>query len=325
MISSSSAHELIQLLHVLFRQSYWTAFVQMGNEVKQLTPDSVHQLSPEKATGIKRFLDQQAPNLVFNLPPFHYLFEEIQLKKSEVNIGIRFRSPIEQILVIGSDINKNAFYALNDLWIHKQQELVYRQQIAQLLDKKQQEIQQLQQRIIDFQQQHEVTTQEWIKNWIQNQRTPITIHEECLPVLSELSNEQAVHFQLDHALKFAQFLYPTNKTIELIPDFLPQQTEGPIQKEQPVRSSLQERVIVLLDKYEESAIQCARQNAPISGKYVAANLVPSVSPPAITDALKKHKKTIRTLFHLYPEKWKLIRNGLKPLKEMSAQNQTISI
>ncbi|MBL6950397.1 MAG: hypothetical protein ISR57_07110, partial [Bacteroidales bacterium] len=41
-----------------------------------------------------------------------------------------------------------------------------------------------------------------------------------------------------------------------------------------------------------------------------------ISAPAITDALRKHKKRIIHLFDQYPEKWEIIRHEFRPIQNI---------
>jgi hypothetical protein len=54
----------------------------------------------------------------------------------------------------------------------------------------------------------------------------------------------------------------------------------------------------------------------INGKSIAQNIVPPVSPPAITDILKKNISKIENKMKEYPSNWQLIRKYLKPLREL---------
>jgi hypothetical protein len=75
-----------------------------------------------------------------------------------------------------------------------------------------------------------------------------------------------------------------------------------------------DKIIALLDRYENAAEKAFENGLPVNGKNVATHLSPAVSPPAITDALKKHNKKIGLLLEQFPSKWKLIRKNLKPLQ-----------
>ena len=54
---------------------------------------------------------------------------------------------------------------------------------------------------------------------------------------------------------------------------------------------------------------------------MAKQLDPPVTPPAITDAVKKNEKRIRFLLNQYGDKWPLIRRFLKPIERLDDSNQ----
>lgn len=75
-----------------------------------------------------------------------------------------------------------------------------------------------------------------------------------------------------------------------------------------------DKTSILLDRYEKAASQAQRNGLEVNGKNVACLIEPAVSPAAITDALKKNRKKITHLLISNPEKWPLIRKGLRPLQ-----------
>lgn len=77
-----------------------------------------------------------------------------------------------------------------------------------------------------------------------------------------------------------------------------------------------DKIFNLLERYEESASKAKMKGLSVNGKNVARFLTPSITPPAITDALKKNSKRIHFLLEKYPSKWKLIRAGLRPLSNI---------
>jgi hypothetical protein len=82
----------------------------------------------------------------------------------------------------------------------------------------------------------------------------------------------------------------------------------------------EQRVLDLLSRYEEAAVLAFRQGHAVNGKSVAQFLQPPVSPPAISESLKKHAVKIEKLLKEYPFEWKLIRSSLKPLRESDRFN-----
>ena len=75
-----------------------------------------------------------------------------------------------------------------------------------------------------------------------------------------------------------------------------------------------DKVKLLLDRYEDAAKTAKNSGHNVNGKNVARHLDPPVTPPAITDAIKKNEKKIHYYLEKYPNHWKLIRSKLRPLQ-----------
>src|SRR5690554_1017949 len=76
------------------------------------------------------------------------------------------------------------------------------------------------------------------------------------------------------------------------------------------------KTIYLLDRYEVAALKAQEKGLHINGKNIASQLDPPVTPPAITDAVKKNKSKISYLLQQYPEKWSVARRAIKPLSNL---------
>lgn len=85
----------------------------------------------------------------------------------------------------------------------------------------------------------------------------------------------------------------------------------------PENAVASDKVLLLLNRYEEAAKLAQKKGYSVNGKNVAAHLAPPITPPAITDALKKNEKRLRFLMEKYPKRWILIKNGLKPLASIN--------
>lgn len=83
-----------------------------------------------------------------------------------------------------------------------------------------------------------------------------------------------------------------------------------------------DKVFHLLDRYELASTELQSRNQAINGKNVAKQLDPPVTPPAISDAVKKNEKRIRFLLTQYSDKWPLIRKHLKPVERLNDASQT---
>jgi hypothetical protein len=77
-----------------------------------------------------------------------------------------------------------------------------------------------------------------------------------------------------------------------------------------------DKTTLLLDKYESAAHRVQQQGLPINGKNIGAFLEPKISPPAISEAIKKNTERINRLFIENSTKWMSIRTFLKPLREI---------
>ena len=73
------------------------------------------------------------------------------------------------------------------------------------------------------------------------------------------------------------------------------------------------KTVALLDKLEEAAAQVLSRDLPLTSANVGHACSKSISAPAISDALKKHRAKILTLLNEYPDRWNLIRAEFKPL------------
>jgi len=94
--------------------------------------------------------------------------------------------------------------------------------------------------------------------------------------------------------------------------------KGHLEKEMdaPIISIRYERTYQLLDRYEEAAKRVIQERIPLTGVNLGKYCNPAVSPAAISDALKKHGKKIMTLFDQEPNRWSLLRNEFRPVKNI---------
>ena len=76
------------------------------------------------------------------------------------------------------------------------------------------------------------------------------------------------------------------------------------------------KTFLLLDKLENAAIHVKSKNMLLTGANIGHEFPTPVTPPAITDALKKHKQKILYLFHEYPDRWEIIRTEFRPVQNI---------
>ncbi|MCK4639472.1 MAG: hypothetical protein KAT33_08630 [Bacteroidales bacterium] len=78
------------------------------------------------------------------------------------------------------------------------------------------------------------------------------------------------------------------------------------------------KTILLLDKLENASQEVKSKNYNLTSVNVG-NLCPTpISAPAISDALRKHRKKILYLMKKHPEKWRIIRKEFRPLLNIIA-------
>jgi hypothetical protein len=73
------------------------------------------------------------------------------------------------------------------------------------------------------------------------------------------------------------------------------------------------KTIQVLDRFEKAARQLLDKNQQLTSKNLGLQCNPSISAPAISDAIKNHRKKIISLLEMHPEKWPIIRNEFKPI------------
>ncbi len=129
---------------------------------------------------------------------------------------------------------------------------------------------------------------------------------------------------LEKAAKYADAMVPERSISDvLISDF---HLFFDIEQEQKVKEQLKEHVgevpvkyaktIILLDRLEHAANLLKSQNKILTSSNLGNEFPKPISPPAITDALKKHRSKILHLFNEYPNRWQLIRNEFRPVQNI---------
>jgi hypothetical protein len=76
------------------------------------------------------------------------------------------------------------------------------------------------------------------------------------------------------------------------------------------------KTVILLDKLENAARQVKSKNMLLTSQNLVGELPTPVSPPAISDALKKHRNKILYLFREFPTRWELIRKEFRPVQNI---------
>ncbi|MDD2983841.1 MAG: hypothetical protein PHQ74_10680 [Crocinitomicaceae bacterium] len=158
----------------------------------------------------------------------------------------------------------------------------------------------------------------------------------CQRAMRKLEAENNVHLELDtesfgflaqHSRSEKDILQAISKAMELAMLIQPTGNrfllemlhfESVIDVSNPISDSQNkdQKVIDLLNRYEEAAFLAQKSGFIVNGKNVARFMSPEISPPAITDALKKNKAKIEKMMPMFPNEWQLIRKSLKPLREI---------
>ncbi|MGA3013206.1 MAG: hypothetical protein ABSD71_04125 [Bacteroidales bacterium] len=76
------------------------------------------------------------------------------------------------------------------------------------------------------------------------------------------------------------------------------------------------KTFLLLEKLENAANQLKSKNLLLTGANIGHEFPTPITPPAITDALKKHRNKILFLFEKYPDRWKIIRSEFRPVQNI---------
>ena len=131
---------------------------------------------------------------------------------------------------------------------------------------------------------------------------------------------------IEKAARFAETMYleSDDQIVEisdyhLIFKFVPeiQKTESTeiseIIAEIPVKYN---KTFLLLNKLENAAENLKSKNKLLTSINVGNEFSTPISPPAITDALKKHRQKIVYLFKEFPGRWEIIRSEFRPIQNI---------
>lgn len=150
-----------------------------------------------------------------------------------------------------------------------------------------------------------------------NSNVRIQLNDACFAYLaSHASDVQSLQVLLQEATELALMINQMNSTVTL--EELHFDTILSEQKQHAFSPSKDQKTIDLLDRYEAAALKAQKAGYEVNGKNVAKFCNPIVSPPAITDALKKQLSKIEVALAQHPSQWPLIRKSLKPLREIDS-------
>jgi hypothetical protein len=172
-----------------------------------------------------------------------------------------------------------------------------------------------------------------------------SLRQMCLSSLAEISRKHQVNFRmtesavkklaefsgnypefnsmLERAASFALSLHIDNSTRDITISDFHMILDVPVQKpkeiipvkpdEVPVKYS---KTLVLLDKLENAAVQLKTKNKLLTSANLCNEFTTPITPPAISDALKKHRMKIIYLFKEFPERWTTIRSEFRPVQNV---------
>lgn len=136
-------------------------------------------------------------------------------------------------------------------------------------------------------------------------------------LMSEKWTDQTLKRTLTHAAELERVTQFMKPSITISGSFLEKQESKGTPDSSSV-SSKYDKTIALLDKYESAAMELTKEQIPVNGKHIAERL--QVTPPALTDAVKKSTMKIKILLENHTERWPLIRQYLKPVHRIDARS-----
>lgn len=159
---------------------------------------------------------------------------------------------------------------------------------------------------------------EKVKSFFPKESETLHLHDDALATLARLStNEEMLDALLKDSIGLLLTLSPTENQRYLHEIHVQSVSESVLQQVQfTEKGNDDQRFVETLDRYEQAALRAQQLGMTVSGKNVASCLKPAISPPAITDFLRKYQPKIQVLLSDHPSRWKLIRQNLKPLREI---------
>jgi hypothetical protein len=149
------------------------------------------------------------------------------------------------------------------------------------------------------------------------------LHDSAIAKIEKYAGEiKYLKTIIKKAVMFAEYLeQDSTPGLLFIHDWhLNAETYVPEQRKEELSSYPEDRytkTIYLLDRLETAAKEVVMLKKKLTGKNVGELCDRPISAAAITDALDKHKKKIIDLFEKYPDKWEIIRNDFRPVKNLA--------
>ena len=159
-----------------------------------------------------------------------------------------------------------------------------------------------------------IIVQDIVKVFEENLSKSISVENEVILRLAKerISKDQIANI-LEQAIHVAYNLSISSSELMIHNDLIHFEDLKSSSKQSEINSEY-DKVKLLLDRYEVAAENARDNGHNVNGKNVARHLDPPVTPPAITDAIKKNEKKIHYYLEKYPNHWQLIRTKLRPLQ-----------
>ncbi len=142
-------------------------------------------------------------------------------------------------------------------------------------------------------------------------------------IAHQLAKERLTLDQIENIVRNAIYLaYNLNistQTVQISEDHIQIDKSQQFEVSESVNFKREDKVHILLDRYEAAAIKAIDKGLVLNGKNIASQLDPPVTPPAITDAVKKNNNKIAYLLQQYPEKWRHTRKSIKPIQTIDQE------
>lgn len=306
--------EVKRLCSLICGETTWSAWVYSRSEATYLSARALRSCTIEERVLLKN-LEQSHRSDAFSLPDGHVILQFTSA--SEQRLVFQHGQCGELTFLLALPVAQHNLLSLTLLLIgDRWKEWQLRLQLSKLVENQQQRILQAEERYRTLHQHREQHIRQLLQDWAQSQVPSAIVFDETIYTAFDFAlADTQIREQLDHALQLAQFIQPGTSFFTLSAAHLQPVAPIPATIHTPLSSN--QRVELLLDKYETSARLAQQNGFIVNGKTIAEHLQPSISPPAITDALKKNRKAIGQLLEQYPEKWSLLRKYLKPVKELN--------
>jgi hypothetical protein len=154
----------------------------------------------------------------------------------------------------------------------------------------------------------------------QAERLVFTVTSDAKNFLMSLKlSEESLFDILSKALQLERIAQFGSDCIHISSLYIQDVNNEGAERSGPLVTSKFDKVHLLLNKYEEAAKELMNSGDMVNGKNIAAQL--HVTPPALSDAIRKASSKINQLLINYPDRWLIIRKHLKPIQRITESNR----